>query len=139
MALCLCVSLTKTPRENRIFENPLLEVQSAFQAFWTPILKYTNIDYQCVTNLSPKSDEDRKSLPKPLRKEGMLDTFKRWVTCGTIETIYRVIENHNLCLIRQNFSFFSFLFDKTSLLFRFYSTKLPHSWPIFDNISMVSD
>ena len=80
MALCLCVSLTKTPRENRIFEHPLLEVQSAFQAFWTPILKYTNIDYQCVTNLSPKSDEDRKSLPKPLRKEGMLDTFKRWGT-----------------------------------------------------------
>ena len=62
MALCLCVSLTKTPRENRIFENPLLEVQSAFKLFGTPILKYTNIDYQCVTNLSPKSDEDRKRV-----------------------------------------------------------------------------
>ena len=30
-----------------------------FKLFGTPILKYTNIDYQCVTNLSPKSDEDR--------------------------------------------------------------------------------
>ena len=34
-----------------------------FKLFGTPILKYTNIDYQRVTNLSPKSDEDKSSSP----------------------------------------------------------------------------
>ena len=64
VSLWLCVGPTKkAPRENRIFENSLLEVQSAFQAFWTPIPKYTNIDYQCVTSLSPKSDENTKKPP----------------------------------------------------------------------------
>ena len=33
-----------------------------FNLFGTPILKYTNINYQCVTSLSPKSDEDRGDI-----------------------------------------------------------------------------
>lgn len=47
-----CEHYKKTTRENRIIENALLEEQSAFQAFWTPISTYTNIDYQCVKSLS---------------------------------------------------------------------------------------
>ena len=48
-----------------------------FKLFGTPILKYTNIDYQCVTNLSPKSDEDRRTNDSLVIRRGYVPQYNR--------------------------------------------------------------
>ena len=59
-SLWLCVSPTKNTSWESHFRESSLRGTECFLSFLGTHIKVPNIDYQCVTSLSPKSGEDRR-------------------------------------------------------------------------------